>query len=120
MAKMEMNRQEEYLNRIDRLKLMDDDFHCIKSEDMYSKVLADEVKYLKETVECFNLQIYVNSYISGNAVRDNGIDSGDFNACQARILEIQDYLKKVALEIEENIVVGINNIRDIRRDGNAI
>ena len=26
MAKMEMNRQEEYLNRIDRLKLMDDDF----------------------------------------------------------------------------------------------
>lgn len=26
MAKMELNRQEEYLNRIDRLKLMDDDF----------------------------------------------------------------------------------------------
>ena len=25
------------------------DFHCTKSEDMYSKVLADEVKYLKET-----------------------------------------------------------------------
>ena len=136
MAKMEMNRQEKYLNRIDRLKLMDDDFfsegldgkikavefilqvvlerddlkvietkaqveyksatkrsirldikavdrenehalfgdglhilyvngeyrnvdtpvgrlmhdfHCTKSEDMYSKVLADEVKYLKET-----------------------------------------------------------------------
>ena len=112
MAKMEMNRQEKYLNRIDRLKLMDDDFfsealdgkieavefilqvvlerddlkvieekehalfgdglhilyvngeyrnvdtpvgrlmhdfHCTKSEDMYSKVLADKVKYLKET-----------------------------------------------------------------------
>ena len=40
--------QEKYLKRIDRLKLMHD-FHCIKSEDMYSKVLADEVKYLKET-----------------------------------------------------------------------
>ena len=25
------------------------DFHCTKSEDMYSKVLADEVRYLKET-----------------------------------------------------------------------
>lgn len=27
------------------------DFYCTKSEDMYSKVLADEVKYLKETAE---------------------------------------------------------------------
>ena len=27
------------------------DFYCMKSEDMYSKVLADEVKYLKETAE---------------------------------------------------------------------
>ncbi len=25
------------------------DFYCTKSEDMYSKVLADEVKYLKKT-----------------------------------------------------------------------
>ena len=25
------------------------DFYCTKSEDMYSKVLADEVKYLKAT-----------------------------------------------------------------------
>ena len=41
--------QEEYLARIDKLRLIDDDFYCTKSEDMYSKVLADEVKYLKET-----------------------------------------------------------------------
>lgn len=27
------------------------DFHCTKSEDMYSKVLAEEVKYLKETTK---------------------------------------------------------------------
>ena len=27
------------------------DFYCTKSEDMYSKVLADEVKYLKEGLE---------------------------------------------------------------------
>ena len=49
----------------------------------------------------FNLQTYINSYISGDAVNVEGIDSEDFNTCQARLLEMQDYLKKVALEIEE-------------------
>lgn len=39
MAKMELNRQEEYLNRIDRLKLMDDDFF---SEALDGKVEAVE------------------------------------------------------------------------------
>ena len=39
MAKMELNRQEEYLNRIDRLKLMDDDFF---SESLDGKVEAVE------------------------------------------------------------------------------
>lgn len=39
MAKMEMNRQEEYLNRIDRLKLMDDDFF---SEALDGKIEAVE------------------------------------------------------------------------------
>lgn len=63
---------------------------------------TDEIRQLQNK-DNFNLQSYVNSYISGNAVRDNGIDSGDFNACQARILEIQDYLKKIALEIEEKL-----------------
>ena len=51
----------------------------------------------------FNLQTYINSYISGDAVKDNGIDSEDFNSCQAKLLEIQDYLKKVALETEEKL-----------------
>ena len=37
----------------------------------------------------FNLQTYINSYISGDAVKDNGIDSEDFNSCQAKLLEIQ-------------------------------
>ena len=36
---MELNRQEEYLNRIDRLKLMDDDFF---SEALDGKVEAVE------------------------------------------------------------------------------
>lgn len=39
MAKMEMNRQEKYLNRIDRLKLMDDDFF---SEALDGKIEAVE------------------------------------------------------------------------------
>lgn len=43
----------------------------------------------------FNLQIYINSYISGDAVKDNGIDSDDFYACQARLLEIQEYVSSV-------------------------
>lgn len=51
----------------------------------------------------FNLQTYINSYISGDAVNVEGIDSEDFNTCQARLLEMQDYLKKVALEIEEKL-----------------
>lgn len=51
----------------------------------------------------FNLQIYINSYISGDAVKDNGIDSDDFYACQARLLEIQEYLKKAAMETEEKL-----------------
>ena len=51
----------------------------------------------------FNLQTYINSYISGDAVKDNGIDSEDFNVCQERILEIQDYLKKAAMETEEKL-----------------
>ena len=36
-------------------------------------------------------------------MKDNGIDSEDFNSCQAKLLEIQDYLKKVALETEEKL-----------------
>ena len=47
MAKMEMNRQEEYLNRIDRLKLMDDDF--------FSESL--DIKAVDRENERFNLEI---------------------------------------------------------------
>ena len=50
-----------------------------------------------------NAVSYINSYISGDAVNVEGIDSEDFNTCQARLLEMQDYLKKVALEIEEKL-----------------
>lgn len=51
----------------------------------------------------FDLQVYINSYISGEAVQNNGIDSDDFNVCQATLLKIQDYLKIVARETEEKL-----------------
>ena len=63
---------------------------------------SDKIRQLQNK-DGFNLQTYINSYISGDAVKDNGIDSEDFNVCQERILEIQDYLKKAAMETEEKL-----------------
>lgn len=63
---------------------------------------SDQIRQLQNKDD-FNLQAYINSYISGDAVKDNGIDSEDFNSCQARLLEMQEYLKKVALETEEKL-----------------
>lgn len=63
---------------------------------------SDEIRQLQNK-DNFNLQFYINSYINGDAVKDDGIDSENFNVCQARLLEIQDYLKKTALEIEERL-----------------
>lgn len=59
---------------------------------------SDAIRQLQNK-DGFNLQ----AYISGEAVQNNGIDSDDFNVCQARLLEIQDYLKKAALETEEKL-----------------
>lgn len=63
---------------------------------------SDAIRQLQNK-DGFILQAYINSYISGDAVQNNGIDSDDFNVCQARLLEIQDYLKKAALETEEKL-----------------
>lgn len=54
---------------------------------------SDAIRQLQNK-DGFNLRAYINSYISGEVVQNNGIDSDDFNICQARLLEIQDYLKK--------------------------
>ncbi len=63
---------------------------------------SDAIRQLQNK-DGFNLRAYINSYISGEVVQNNGIDSDDFNICQARLLEIQDYLKKAALETEEKL-----------------
>lgn len=41
---------------------------------------SDKIRQLQDKNR-FNLQTYINSYINGDAVKDNGIDSEDFNAC---------------------------------------
>lgn len=51
----------------------------------------------------FDLQTYINSYISGEAIKENSIDFDKYNLCQKRLDEIQDYLKKIADEIEEKL-----------------
>lgn len=51
----------------------------------------------------FNLQRYINSYISGEAMTENGIDSTEYNLCQIRLVAMQDYLKKKVSETEEKL-----------------
>ncbi len=53
--------------------------------------------------EEFDLQTYINSYISGEAIKENTIDFNKYNLCQKRLDEIQDYLKKIADEVEEKL-----------------
>ena len=59
---MELNRQEEYLNRIDRLKLMDDDFF---SEALDGKVEAVEFilqVVLEKIVDLCRIMVSYRSY----------------------------------------------------------
>ena len=51
----------------------------------------------------FNLQVYINSYISGEAVKIDQIDSDDYNLCQQRLVSMQEYLKKITVETEEKL-----------------
>ena len=51
----------------------------------------------------FNLQRYINSYISGEAMTENGIDSTEYNLCQIRLVAMQDYLKTKVSETEEKL-----------------
>lgn len=53
--------------------------------------------------ESFKLQGYINSFISGEAVTQNGIDSTKYNLCQIRLVAMQDYLKRLVSETEEKL-----------------
>ena len=77
----------------------------IRDVQVMVKILRDmgaTVRYINSNTLEIDTR-YINSYISGDAVQNNGIDSEDFNVCQVRLLEIQDYLKKAALETEEKL-----------------
>lgn len=56
-----------------------------------------------QSKEEFDLQTYINSYISGEAIIEDSIDSDKYNLCQKRLNEIQDYLKRITDEIEEKL-----------------
>lgn len=51
----------------------------------------------------FNLQIYINSFISGEVIKENGIDSETYYICQERLFSMQKYLKKCFLEIGDKL-----------------
>ncbi len=51
----------------------------------------------------FNLRKYINSFISGEVITDNEIDSVQYNHCQERLIVMQAYLKEIVGEMEEKL-----------------
>lgn len=51
----------------------------------------------------FDLPAYINSYISGNAIKGKEIDLESYNICQNRLVEMQNYLKKVVTQTGEKL-----------------
>lgn len=47
--------------------------------------------------------IYINSYISGEAIKEDVISSREYNLCQIRLIEIERWLKKVISDNEEKL-----------------
>lgn len=56
-----------------------------------------------ENFGSFNLQEYINGYISGTALKDNELESDNYNICQAQLKKMQDFLKHKISETEEKI-----------------
>lgn len=42
----------------------------------------------------FELLKYINSYVSGDALEDDILDSAQYAKCQTQLMKMQDYLKK--------------------------
>lgn len=65
-------------------------------------------EYLKEFRDLqnegtFNLQIYINSYINGEVLKENTIDSNEYALCHARLTAMHDYLKEIVSKTEERL-----------------
>ena len=63
---------------------------------------SDELRKL-QNIDSFNLQNYINSLISGEAIQGNIIDGNTYNICQERLAEMRDYLKRLVEETEEKL-----------------
>lgn len=63
---------------------------------------SDDLKRLQNDGD-FELQKYINSFISGEAVKENCIDFNDFNLCQERLKEMQEYLKRKSSDVGEKL-----------------
>lgn len=68
-------------------------------------VSPDHSKKLRnlQNIERFNLQKYINSCISGEIIKESGLDTEAYDLCQESLINIQDYLKGVVYEIEEKL-----------------
>lgn len=65
----------------------------------YSKEL-----FQLENYASFNLQDYINSYVSGTALQeDNTLDSMHFVMCQEQLKRMQEFLKQKIAETEEQL-----------------
>lgn len=51
----------------------------------------------------FELQKYINGYISGEALENNKLNSDNYAACQKRLMAMQDFLKQKSDEIAEKL-----------------
>lgn len=61
----------------------------------------------KQKTESFDLSHYINSLIDGTAINENNgrktLDRVSFDACQQCLREMQEFLKKIISEEEENL-----------------
>lgn len=52
----------------------------------------------------FHLRTYIDSIITGDIFDDNnGLDLDNYHRCQSRVLDIQEYLKRLLKEIEDEM-----------------
>lgn len=63
---------------------------------------SDDLKNLQNDGK-FELQKYINSFISGEAVKENCIDGNDYYLCQERLKEMQEYLKRKSSDVGEEL-----------------
>lgn len=59
--------------------------------------------FAKDKKDSFDLRRYIDSYISGDALQERGLNSEDYAACQNCLLEMLDDMKRELDKVEEEI-----------------